>query len=88
MSETVRIRLAGREVEAVEVPINQSAEQWNQYLLEDGTVLRLKPVATAALRVVGVFDEEANPVYVMKSTNVVTVQAPESMRRSPAGGQP
>ena len=51
------------------------AEHWNEYLLTDGSVIRLKTVVTDILKVVGKFDAEGNPVYVVKAANVVAVSA-------------
>lgn len=56
-------------------------EYWNEYLLDDGTILKLKPVATEAFRVEGQYDNEGNPVYVLKSQNVLIVSPPDHLRR-------
>lgn len=56
------------------------AEHWNEYLLTDGSVVRLKAVVTEILKVDGKFDNEGNPVYVVKSANVVTVSASDRAR--------
>jgi hypothetical protein len=68
-----------REVE--EVGFRSSGEHWNEYLLDDGTVIRIKLVATEVLKVVGQFDAEGNPAYFVKSTNVTNVSAPADLRR-------
>ena len=56
-------------------------EKWNQYLLDDGSLIKMKPVATKVLRVEGKFDEEGSPVYLVKSTNIMSVSAPDSLKR-------
>jgi hypothetical protein len=71
----------GRELDATVIDINSSQEQWNQYLLSDGTVIKLKPVATEVVRIDGEYDQEGNPVYLLKSTNVVNVIASEDLRK-------
>ena len=58
-----------------------SQEFWNEYLLDDGTVVRVKLVATEFLRVDGQFDADGNPVYVVKSTNVMSIQSPEALKK-------
>jgi len=50
-------------------------EEWNEYLLEDGTRLRVKLVVTKILRT-NQIDPEGNPVYVITSQNVVGVYRP------------
>jgi hypothetical protein len=70
----VKINLGNEQVDAIPVDINQSNEHWNDYLLEDGTVLKIKLVATKVYRVENKFDNEGNPVYFVQSTNVLSVQ--------------
>ena len=71
--EKMMINLGGREVEATPVDVNQAHERWNEYLLEDGTVLKMKLILKKVMRVANEFDSEGNPVYVMQSTNVSAV---------------
>ena len=75
-SNKVKIQYAGREAEAVPVEVNHSSEKWNEYLLEDGTVLKMKLILKKIMRVENEFDAEGNPVYVMQTTNVTAVTAP------------
>jgi len=58
-------------------PVNYEAvkEEWNEYLLDDGTRLRVKLVVTKILRT-NQIDHEGNPVYVITSQNVVGVFRP------------
>ena len=66
----------------VEVPISKSAEGFNDYELGDGSKIRLKIVATSILRLVGQFNADGDPIYIVKNGQVVTVlQAPEALRR-------
>ncbi len=73
--DKVTINFGGREVEATPIEVNQSNERWNEYLLEDGTVLKMKLILKKVLKVEGEVDAEGNPVYVMQSTNVTAVSA-------------
>ncbi len=77
----VKINFGGEEVEATPIEINQAGEQWNQYLLDDGTMIRMKLVATKVLRVDNKYDKEGNPVYFVQSTNVISVAAPDTLRK-------
>ena len=76
----IRIRPDGPERDAQLVEIQQSNEHWNQYLLSDGTVLKMKLVATEVWRLEE-WDQEGNPVYWIKSSNVVTANPPEELRK-------
>lgn len=80
--EKVNINFGGKQVEAAPVEVNQASERWNEYILEDGTLLKMKLVLKKVLRVDNEYDAEGNPVYVMQSTNVTTVSAPKNLRRS------
>ncbi len=80
----VSINFGGRQVEATPVEVNQSSERWNEYLLEDGTVMKMKLVLKKVLRVDGEFDSEGNPVYIMQSTNVSSITAPDHLKHKPA----
>jgi hypothetical protein len=80
-NEKVTINMGGRQVQATPVDVNQSSERWNEYFLEDGTVLKMKLVLKKVFKVEGEFDEEGNPVYVMQSTNVTSVSAPGDTKK-------
>ncbi len=82
-NEKVTINMGGRQVQATPVEINQSSERWNEYLLEDGTVLKMKLVLKKVYKVDGEYDEEGNPVYVMQSTNVTAVNSPNDLKKNP-----
>lgn len=66
-----------------EVGFRSSGEHWNEYLADDGALIRVKLVATEVLRVDGIYDAEGNPAYIVKSTNVTNVSVPEELRRKP-----
>lgn len=84
MSEKkIKIPLFGHEVEAVEVPISKSIESHNEYELADGSTIRLKVVATSVLRLVGQYNPDGDPLYLVKNGQVVTVvEAPKNLRKN------
>lgn len=71
----------GEEVEAEVVGFRPTGEHWNEYLLDDGTVFRIKLVVTEIARVKDRFDGNGNPVYAASHTQVTAVDAPEALRR-------
>lgn len=71
----------GRDVEIQPVGFRSTAEHWNEYFLDDGSVVRVKLVATEICKVEGEYDEDGNPAYVLRSTNVLAVSSPESLRK-------
>jgi hypothetical protein len=70
----------GTEVDGVPVTAQQSNEPWSEYLLEDGTVIRIKQVLTRAVRLAE-YDGDDNPVYLVQGTNVMVVSPPENLKR-------
>lgn len=81
MAEKIKINFGAEVVEATPVEINQANEYFNQYILDDGTVLRMKLVATKTFRIADRYDQEGNPVYFVQSTNVLSADCPSSLKR-------
>lgn len=71
----------GRVVDAELVDVQSSQESWSQYLLGDGTTLKLKIVVTEIWRAVDEFDNDGNPLYIVKSGNILVVNAPDEIRK-------
>jgi hypothetical protein len=71
----------GSEVEAHVVGFEPTVEPWSEYVLEDGTTVRIKTVVGEFLRLEGQYDQRGDPLYVVNSTNVVHVVAAEELRR-------
>lgn len=82
MNRKTTVRLPdGREVEAVELGFRTGGEHWNEYLLDDGSVVKLKQVMTSVVRVEGEYDPSGAPVYLAQSTNIMAVSAPDELRK-------
>lgn len=71
----------GSEIEGSVMTFRSSGEHWNEYLVDDGSVVRIKLVATEILRLDDQFDPQGNPVYLVQSTNVMSVNSPDNLRR-------
>lgn len=69
----------GELMDALEVGFRTSGEYWSEYLLDDGTVIRLKPVVLSVMRLEGQYDNEGQPGYAVKTNNVVVISAPEDL---------
>jgi hypothetical protein len=76
-----KITFNGKETDALEMPFTTGAEFWNEYVLHDGSVLRLKSVVTEILKLEDQFDAEGNPVYLLKSTNIVSISPSDRSRK-------
>jgi len=81
MPDKIKINFQGQEAWGERVPVQQSNEIWNQYLLADGAMIKMKTVVTEVVRIENQYDQEGNPVYAVKSANVLSVIAPEELKR-------
>ena len=81
MSNKVKLNLGGKEVWGELIPVQDAKEGWSQYLLADGSIVKMKVVVTDVFRVENEYDAEGNPIYYVKSSNVVSVNASEELRR-------
>ncbi|MBI2869659.1 MAG: hypothetical protein HYX96_07535 [Chloroflexi bacterium] len=77
----MKINFQGREVEATEVDFQTRREDWNEYQLMDGAVIKIKLVVSGFFRIDGLYDEDGRPVYQIKSTNLPVVRAPDNLRK-------
>jgi hypothetical protein len=71
---------SGRQVDGTPLTWQTGGEHWNEYLVDDGTVIRLKLVVTEVVRLDDEYDPEGNPIYMVGSTNILTVSAPEELK--------
>lgn len=76
----------GEMLDGTEVGFRSDGEYWNEYLLDDGSVIRFKAVVAQVTRIDGLYDDEGEPMYAVKSNNIMTVSAPENLRRDSNGG--
>jgi hypothetical protein len=63
------------------VDFEADKESFSTYILHDGTMLKIKAVVTEVLRIDGVYQPNGDPVYGVQATQVISVNAPESLRR-------
>jgi len=85
----LKVRLPnGREIEAMDVDFETKKEDWNEYKLEDGTVLKFKTVVSSIIRTEDHDPMTGDPVYHVRSTNILRVKVPEELKRLPAAKKP
>ena len=85
MERRKKVPFQNQMVEGVEVSFQTGGEHWNEYLLEDGLVIRIKIVITEIVRLENQYDPVGDPIYSVRSTNVMAVSANEKLRRPPTG---
>ncbi|HHT9131805.1 MAG TPA: hypothetical protein ACFYED_04895 [Candidatus Tripitaka californicus] len=77
----VKIKLGNEVFEGTSIERTSSSENWSEYLLEDGSVVKMKLVVTEIVRVDGRYDSDDNPMYIVKSSNVIAVSSPDNLKR-------
>ena len=65
--------ITGQPSKAFEIPTRESIERWSDVTLEDGTVLRVKIAVAAAARIEGQWDQNGNPVYVLRAAPMMDI---------------
>ncbi|HEY9072934.1 MAG TPA: hypothetical protein VIN67_02275 [Desulfobaccales bacterium] len=73
-------------MEATELGFKGLKEEWNEYQADDGTVLRFKAVVTEIYRL-DEYDQDSKPIYVIKSSNVLSSSVPEHLKKGAANLQ-
>jgi hypothetical protein len=67
------LNLLGKDITVIEKDIESSKESFNEYTLADGTVLKVKNVATSIAQIDGPPLPDGSPVFLIFSTPVITV---------------
>jgi hypothetical protein len=67
----MKVPYQGREVEGKPVDFLIRKEDFNEYQLTDGKILRIKMVVTRIIRLEGEKGQDGNPIYYIQSQNVV-----------------
>ena len=76
-----KMDILGSMRDVVDTPVKSATEFFNEYVLEDGTIIKVKNVATNFLRVDGQFLPDGRPVYLVLSTPVVNVESSPAAKK-------
>ena len=85
MERKTKIMFNGKLHDATLIPVTSSQEPWNEYILDDGSLLRLKTVVTEIYRIDGLYNAEGDPLYHIKSKGIASAIAPEELKKSQKG---
>ena len=87
MSSEVTLDYLGRKVSGQKVGFDiGDKENWSSYILEDGTKIRMRLVVAEIVRLKGEYNQDGEPIYIVKSTNVVTTtDVPEHLKKKISG---
>lgn len=67
----MKVSYQGRQVDGNPVDFSTRKEDFNEYQLHDGKIIRIKMVVTQIIRLEGETAQDGNPVYLIQSQNVV-----------------
>ena len=85
MEEKTKVLINNQWVLATRVPVRSTQEGWSEYLLEDGSVVRVKIVVTEVAKVDDMYEPDGTPVYSTKWNIVLAVTAPPELKKFPGG---
>lgn len=83
MTDKVTVNYQGKPVSGTKVEYDIDKEDWNVYKLSDGTILRFKTVVSDIVRLDGIFNNENDPVYLVKSGNIINTNVPMELKMQP-----
>ena len=83
-SDQEMVRMNGKLVPGQVVSFNPVLETWNEYTIEDGTVIRMRTIVTRVSRM-GDPGSDGGPAYFVSSNNVLDVQSPNELWQDPPG---
>lgn len=70
-----KLSVFGLEIDVSVVPFKSTEESITRYELEDGSVLKVRGIATSILRVDNQWLPDGSPVYIVQLTPVVGVES-------------
>jgi hypothetical protein len=63
------------------VDIVSSKDAWSEYTLADGSVIRAKAVVLDVKKMVGQYNTEGEPVYVLQITMINQARVPDNLKK-------
>lgn len=77
-----KINIGGHEFMAEEIEFQPDGpENWNTYVLLDGTKLRMKAILAEVFRVDGQYAPNGDPLYSANTQIVMNTNAPEALKK-------
>jgi len=67
----MKVDFQGRQVEGKSVDFLTRKEDFNEYQLTDGKILKIKYVVTRIIRIEGETTPDGSPIYLIQNQNVV-----------------
>ena len=81
MGIKTKVLIGNEWVNGIEVGFKPKKEDWNLYELEDGSILRVRPIVTKVVRTKKFHDTRNDPIYHVSSNIVLEADVPESLKK-------
>jgi hypothetical protein len=83
LAKRIQVQFDGKPVPADQIDFESEKEPWTVYKLEDGTVLKVKPVLGNIARLVDQHKPDGEPIYVLGLAVVPLLEVPPDLFRRP-----
>ncbi len=83
MTKPTEIVFEGTAASGEEMNFKKLREEWSEYELEDGTVLRIRTEIVRVVRLKEKWTADGEPVYVVRSTNLLSPSVPPNLIKKP-----
>ena len=67
----MKVPYQGKQVDAESVDFMTRKEDFNEYQLADGKIIKIKMVVTRIVKLVGEVAPDGSPIYLIQSQNVI-----------------
>lgn len=90
MARRTKVQVGNEIIDGIDLDFRTLREEWNEYETEDGSRIRVKLVVSEIIRTDRYDNQTDQPVYIVRSGNIVVTKAPDELReelRRRASGQ-
>ncbi len=80
MAKRTKVQWGNTTVEGLDLDFRTLREEWNEYETEDGSRIRVKLVVSEIIRTDQYDTQTDQPLYVVRSGNIVVTKAPDELK--------
>jgi len=80
VAKRTKVQFGNDTVDGIDLDFRTLREEWNEYETEDGTRIRVKLVVSEIIRTDRFDHQTDQPMYVVRSGNIVVVKAPDELK--------
>lgn len=80
MAKRIKIHIGAEAVDGIDLDFRTLREEWNEYETEDGSRIRVKLVVSEIIRTDQYDTQTDQPVYIVRSGNIVVTKAPDELK--------